>query len=332
MLSHLLVVLSEASTSFCHYEARSPRRGGGGGGLIPLERLEATVVFALKNNLKVNFLYPAGRLPGAYAAAIEEVEHVKIVPFAARRRHLDAILVVESGRFPSADELKGLKGRIFILRLRRAELPGLSSLLARLLPGARRVNLVLADAEAYGEAELAEYRRQLGKVSDRMSRRPAGGEPPELNVLTDRLALDRMNNCDAGLTHLTVAPDGRLHLCPAFYYARPEENLGEVRNEVLIANRRLLELKFAPICRICDAYHCKRCVFLNRKLTLEVNTPSSQQCRIAHAEREASRLHRAALAADGRAAGTADIPEIAYDDPFEVVTEKKLTIAEFKKL
>lgn len=331
MLKYLLVVLSESSTSFCHYEAGPRRRGAGG--LIPLGKLKATVVFALKNNLKVNFLYPAGRLDKAYERVIDEVDHVKIVPFAARGRHPDAILVVESGKFPAAGDLKDLREKIVILRVRPADLPKLAVPAGLLLTRSKRVNIVLAAVDTYGAGEFAEYGRQLGKISDRMLKLSARNIPPELNVLTDRLALDRMNNCEAGLTHLTVAPNGKLYLCPAFYHERADDTLGEIRNEILIGNRRLLELKYAPICRICDAYHCKRCVHLNRKLTLEVNTPSFQQCRLAHVEREASRLYLAKLRErTGDAAGFADIPEIAYDDPFEVVAANKLSIAEFKKL
>ena len=331
MLRYLVVELSGSSTSFCHYET-GPRKPGDRD-LMPLETLKRTVVFALKNNLKVNFLYPSFELPRGHEAAVDEVEHVKIVPFAARRRHPEAILVVESGRFPKPADLKGLGERIVILRLRRTDLAKLASLLARLLPRVRRVNLVLADVGSYGAGELAEYGRQLAKASAAALRLSGRREPPELNVLTDRLALAEMNNCDAGLTHLTVAPDGRLYLCPAFRHACPDDSLGEVRNEVLVGNRRLLELKYAPICRICDAYHCKRCVFLNKTLTLEVNTPSFQQCRLAHIEREASRLLLGRLRERaGGDAGFADIPVIEYDDPFDVVAKDKLTIAEFKKL
>jgi CXXX repeat peptide maturase len=331
MLKYLLVVLSESSTSFCHYEAGSRRRGAED--LIPLEKLKAAVVFALKNDLKVNFLYPASRLNRAYESVIDEVDHVKIVPFAARGRHPDSILVVESGKFPEAGDLKKLRGKNIILRVRPAELSKLSVHAGLLLPRSRRVNIVLAAVDTYGAGEFAEYRRQLGRISDRMLRLSARKDPPELNVLTDRLALARMNNCDAGLTHLTVGPNGRLYLCPAFYYERADDTLGEIRNEIPIGNRRLLELKYAPICRTCDAYHCKRCVHLNKKLTLEINTPSFQQCRLSHVEREASRLYLQKLRdLTGDAAGFAGIPEIAYDDPFEIVTTNKLSIAEFKKL
>ena len=330
MLTHLLVVLAEDATSFCHYE--SGRSRSGRRGLIPPDRLEAAVLLALKNNLKVNFLYPRRRLGRAYDALVESVDHVKIVPFAARSRHPGAILVVESGAVPGAAELAGLRGANFILRVRRADLPRLAAAVGRLLPRAKRINVVLTEVAGSGEAEYAEYRRQLDKIAPAVLKRAARPDAPELNVLTDRLVLDRMNNCQAGLSHLTVAPNGRLYLCPAFYHADPKDTLGEIRNDVAIANSRLLELKYAPICRLCDAYQCRRCVFLNRALTLELNTPSAEQCRLAHVEREASRLYLERLRESGGGAGLADIPVVAYDDPFEIAVERKTAIADFKKL
>jgi len=330
VLKYLLVVLARDATSFCHYEAGGRRRGGAD--LIPLDRLEAAVLFALKNNLKVNFLYPGRRLGRAYDKLVESVDHVKIAPFAARSSHPGAILVVESSAVPGAADLAGLRGENFILRLRRADLPLLAAALKRLLPRAKRVNVVLADVAGCGEAEYAEYRRQLEKIMPEVLKLSARPDPPELNVLTDRPALGRMNNCEAGLAHLTVGPNGRLYLCPAFFYADPRQSLGEIGGEIAIGNRRLLELKYAPICRICDAYQCRRCVFLNRALTLELNTPSAEQCRLAHVEREASRLYLGRLRESGAGEGLADIPEIAYQDPFDAAVEKKMSIADFKKL
>ncbi len=330
MLKHLLVVLAEDAVSFCHYESGRRRRGGPG--LLSLDRLEAAVVFALKNNLKVNFLYPARKLGPAYDKLVESVDHVKIVPFAARSRYPDAILVVESGAVPPAAGLAGLRGANIILRVPRAGLPRLAADLKRLLPRAKRVNVVLTGVAGSGEAEYAAYRGQLEKIAPALLKLAKRPEPPELNVLTDRLVLDRMNNCQAGLSHLTVAPNGRLYLCPAFYYDDPADTLGEIRGQVDIANRRLLELKYAPICRICDAYQCRRCFFLNRALTLEFNTPSAEQCRLAHVEREASRAYLGRLREAGAGAGLADIPAVDYDDPFTVAVERKTAIADFKKL
>jgi CXXX repeat peptide maturase len=331
MLKYLLVVLSESSTPFCYYD-RKPHKDLKKD-LVPIKNLRESVQFALKNNLKVNFLYPKHKPGRAYDALINEVDHVKIIPFELRETYPDSIIVIESDEFPATGDLKTLRQENIIFRLSKSGLPKLSSRLNLLLPKSKRINIVLTDIEKHGEEDFVEYQRQLEKVSLKILGLSAKKDPPELNVLTDRIALARMNNCDAGLTHLTVAPNGKLYVCPAFYYNNAGDTLGKIRNEVPIKNRRLLELKYSPICRICDAYHCKRCVFLNKMSTLEINTPSSQQCRLSHIEREASRLYLKKLKEIiGDSAGFNDIPEIAYSDPFEIAEKSKPSIADFKKL
>ena len=77
---------------------------------------------------------------------------------------------------------------------------------------------------------------------------------------------------------------------------------GDISHIPEIPDAELLRLDHAPLCRRCDAYACRRCVWLNRKLTRELNVPSHRQCVLAHIERNAS---------------LPDSPT-SYLDPFEV--------------
>ena len=116
-----------------------------------------------------------------------------------------------------------------------------------------------------------------------------------------------MNNCNAGWESITLAPDGKFYICPAFY----QDNLGDVgdlKNGINIPNPQLYRLDHAPICSHCDAYQCRRCIWLNLKTTLEVNTPSHEQCVVSHLERNASRI-----------INSENIPEINYLDPFDII-------------
>ena len=88
-------------------------------------------------------------------------------------------------------------------------------------------------------------------------------------------------------------------------------------NGLQIPNQQLLQLNHAPLCRICDAYHCNRCIWLNNRLTWDNNTPSRQQCVLAHLERNASRDLQQQLKAAGMDGGE-EIKHIDYIDPFDV--------------
>ena len=107
-----------------------------------------------------------------------------------------------------------------------------------------------------------------------------------------------------GQVSITVAPNGMFYICPSFYYDErmgidnlmhykhpsSDRYVGDLESGLGISNSALLDLQHAPLCRNCDAFHCNRCVWLNQKLTLDINTPSHQQCVMSHVERNAGRV------------------------------------------
>ena len=329
MLKYLIIILGDSSVSFCYYDNK--KKAGTARRLISYEDLKKAIVFALKNNLKVNFLYPDFRPEKKYEELIEDVEHIKIVPLKLHKTYSNSILVVKSEDIGTFSTLKNLKDENVILWLRYEELNKLYSYIRKLIPKSRRINLVIQDMEKFREKDIEVYRKQLERISGLFLKDKDVSRFPEMNFLTDRLALEGMNNCEAGITHLTAAPNGKFYICPAFYYNDENKSAGEISNNIVLKNKHLLELKYAPICRICDAYQCKRCVYLNKKLTSELNTPSWQQCRISHAEREASRLFLEKLKQTGKdVSGFKEIHTIDYDDPYEAAEKNKFTISEFK--
>ena len=127
-----------------------------------------------------------------------------------------------------------------------------------------------------------------------------------------------MNNCGAGESNITLAPNGKFYVCPAFYLYNKSNSIGSLDDGIDIKNKQLYRLDHAPRCSHCDAYQCKRCVWLNQKTTLEVNTPSHEQCVVAHLERNASRNLLCKLQKHGMILSTYDVmKDIDYLDPFE---------------
>ena len=141
------------------------------------------------------------------------------------------------------------------------------------------------------------------------------------------MMLDKMNNCGAADSNVTLAPDGKFYVCPAFYQANSDTiisksyNIGSLLEGLDIKNPQLYKLDHAPICRKCDAYQCRRCIWLNRKTTLEVNTPSHEQCVVAHLERNASRDLLANIRKHGKFIPEREIKAIDYLDPFDMEDE-----------
>jgi CXXX repeat peptide maturase len=329
MPHHLIVILEENSTSFCHYKNSCSDQSI----LIDADILRKAVHYAITNRLFASFLYGGTPLPPAHAALVESVEHVKIVADQTACQGTDGMRVIDLANGVSEAVSADWSSSNVILRFSRKELPVLAETVNHLAENCRRVNLVIRDVEEFGQTELDSYRVELESIRRQLEKRCQQGDFREINVVTDRLFLSSMHNCGAGTDHLTLAPNGRFYLCPAFYYENPDNSIGDIASGYTIDDPHLLDLAHAPICRNCDAYHCKRCLFLNRKLTGELNTPSSQQCTIAHTERNVSRdlaetINRY-LSPEKR---IAPIPAIDYLDPFLPLADPSLGLADKERL
>jgi len=302
MLQYLIILLDEASTSFCHYGTQKTEQR-----LMPLETLQQGIRFGMMENLMIQFVYPAYDLPQEYTELIESIDHSKIKPTAddADVLVLNGLRNVESVDVP------------IVLRVSKQELFDSEKRIAELLGKTPRLNIVLTDVETFKNEDFEIYKALLGRLAEVVKSMYIEGKSPQLNLLTDRMMLNEMNNCGAGDTNITLAPNGRFYICPAFYYEDEADSIGDLEHGLDIKNKQLYKLEYAPICRHCDAWQCKRCVWLNRKTTHEVNTPSHEQCVVAHLERNASRELLQNIRKHGTFLPQQEIKEIDYLDPFD---------------
>ena len=212
------------------------------------------------------------------------------------------------------------KGTIFVIRTSKADFFANYEQITSLIGKTERLNIVLTDVETFTDNDFSLYKERLDFLKNVVKERFMQGQSPQFNLLTDRILLDKMNNCNAGIENMTLAPNGKFYICPAFYLEDETDTAGDLVNGIEVKNKHLYKLENAPLCRSCDAYQCKRCVWLNRKTTREVNTPSHEQCVAAHLERNASRN----LLINFQSLGAwkeKDIAAIDYLDPFDVRKE-----------
>lgn len=304
MLKYLVILLDETSVAYCHYDVDKRVSK-----LISQEDLAKAITFGQKENLMIQFVYPDYPLPSEYEDLINSVDHVNIKP--ACQAGANDIAVGEL-----SEVTENVSSTNVVLRTSFANLSNDVHKITSLVFAKERVNLIIVDIASLSDSDIESYKKFLGQLVDTIVERCKNGERlPQLNILTDRLALTAMNNCNAGYETIAVAPDGKFYVCPAFYYGG-ENDCGSVSDGVSIKNPQLYQLDYAPICRKCDAWHCHRCVWLNKEKTLEVNTPGHMQCVISHLERNASRELLAALRGIGEFMPEVEIPEIEYLDPF----------------
>lgn len=312
MLKYLIIQLDDTSTSYCHYSNNRTTSN-----IIPLETLKKAILWSMKENLTIQFLYPDYKIPEEYKKEIAQTFHADIVSSTCEdiilRENADVVIFNSSGGLANTPFNHS---QAYVLRVTFNELLDQCSIIETTLPKLSRLTIMITDISSITKDDEKRYKRFLESISHQFLKEYKKGHLVQVNLITDRLFLEKMNNCNAGYESVALAPNGKFYVCPAFYL---DETLsvGDIENGLEIKNPQLYRIDHAPICRICDAYQCRRCVWQNRTLTLEVNTPSHEQCVIAHIERNASRSLLSMIRKIGPFLPDKEIEEIDYIDPFD---------------
>ena len=302
MLQYLNILLDDKAVSYCHYDlSKATSRP------MPLDILKKGIRFAMMENLMIQFVFPSHPLPEGYEEVVESIDHFNI-----KDNSSDCdVLVVDGWGFQPEDDTP------VVLRTTKEQLFAHCSEVKRLLQKVKHLSIVIIDVDTFSEEDFDAYRKVLDGLVGDVTALFKKGLSPQLNIITDRMVLKEMNNCGAGDTNITLAPNGKFYICPAFYHENEEDCIGDLEHGLDIKNPQLYRLDYAPICRHCDAWQCRRCVWMNKKTTLEVNTPSRQQCVVAHLERNASRQLLMEIRKHGTFLPDTEIGEIDYLDPFD---------------
>lgn len=308
MMKFLIILLDANCPSYCTFEKSEVLEG-----LMPIEVLKKGIHYALVENLYVQVVYPDYALDEEYMAVLDSVDNIGMASVRSQNANSADVLIIEN--WDDILKLKCDAEATCILRSSKESLFEQYTLLIDFIKIVKRANLVLTDIGTFSDSDFARYKEVLHNISENIvDRFQKEAILSELNILTDRITLNQMNNCNAGIESITLAPNGNFYVCPGFYY--DEKPVGNIYSGLCIKNPQLLMIENAPICSQCDAYQCKRCVWLNKKTTLEINTPSHEQCVVSHIERNASRellirLKKSGFKTDSK------IKRIGYLDPFE---------------
>ena len=311
---HLYFIMSDDAVECCDYSSNSTV-----GAVMSEEVAKSGLEFCEKNFYKPVILNSKSQdniIDLDRFSTISRIElcHNDIkLPYS----NYDKYVVIDSRE---VTEFKG--NEIVLLNIHEESFPVLADMVTKLLPICQRINIIFKFEFQRRFSTI--YKEQLELMIAEIVSYLKRKEFREINILTDRLFLDEMNNCNCGVHNYALAPNGKLYICPAFYFNSPEDYIGDI--ETGITKYKLadmLSLSNSPLCKRCDAYQCNRCVLLNRKKTREFNTPGSAQCIKSHIERNASMkllqiLHKEKI----EYGADIEIPVIDYSDPIECVIEE----------
>lgn len=314
MLKYLVVLTADNAVSYCHYEASdSPK-------LIDYDDFAKALRWSMCENINVQYVLPDEMLPARYEELMESVDNVKICSFKSEYKDVADVVVFKD--LSSAEGFEFTSGTVYAIHTDLNDLEKNISILDNILSKADRINLVISETEVKSLDNQKRYSKLLDRISDSIVSEFCNNHAVQVNLLTDRLMLTEMNNCSAGWESVALAPDGCYYECPAFYYDN-STTVGSVSEGVSIKNQQLYSLGHSPICRSCDAWHCRRCVWKNKKKTLEVNTPGHNQCVMSHLERNASArlLRRLREKIPTLSLPEYELAETPVLDPFEKVVK-----------
>lgn len=319
MLKYLVIQLSDNSVSYCHYENIQNSEY-----FMPLEILKQAIRFGMTENLNIQFVYPKCKLPIGYAEEIETTDHIKIIPCNSENAKIADCIVCNGIKEVNKNNFNN--NQIVVLRICRDEIIELPNIYEDLKNHCLRLNIVVTDIEKFSDDDFNKYDEVLNKLGNVVAENMLKDNPTQISLLSDRIFLKEMKNCNAGDEVMTIMPNGRFYPCAGFFYDNPNEDFGDLNRGVEVKNKQLFKIDYAPICRNCDAFHCHRCVWLNRKTTFEVNTPSHEQCVASHLERNESSRILSLIQEEGEFFSEISIDKKDCLDPFEDIINNKINL------
>lgn len=315
MLKYLIIPLSSNAISFCHYNVAQKE-----GDFISPDILKSAIKWGMMENLSIQFVYPSVELPHYIDEIVETIDHTKILPAdypISKTRQQAPVVVFDSWK--SVQDYELLKEQTYIIRTKFKDLLKAEKEINRTIQAVNRVNIVITDIDSISEDDARLYKPFLDNLVPVLIMQYLQGHSMQFNLITDRAMIKSMNNCNAGVESIAISTEGDFYICPGF--SNESDNaVGSLTKGLSIRNQQLFEFTHAPICRICDAFQCKRCVWLNKRLTHEVNTPGRMQCVLSHIERNASKKFLDELQnSNVEILHEMFIPEIDYLDPFDKI-------------
>lgn len=298
VIKYLQFITSDTITPHCSYQNTKGTKN-----IMAPEIFQKGMAFCEKNGYKPAFLGKPQGIAG------REYEQYIVIDKAGQAGNTVSVYTAGMESLDEAD--------VGILLLNSMNLNSLYQTVEKLFNFLYRINLVIEDISEWNNENILDYKRQLGKVAAFIADMYMQGNEIEINVLTDLWNLSSMKNCDGGTNSFALAPNGRIYMCPAFYFDDPDSHVGTLDAGINIRNPQLLHLENAPICSVCDVYNCNRCKFINKKMTNEINIPSKIQCEVGHIEREQSMRLQRLVKASSTQQFENNLQEIYYKDPLE---------------
>lgn len=306
---YLLFIMADNIKPHCNYESNKNSNV-----IMSKEIYEEGIKFAVKNNFIPVILNSIEEKEFNYNEYLNftNVDNIN-------RSTNNSLIILDNIKLNYQDEIKN---RNIIILVKKINIVDLSNNIIELYGKVNRINIVIQDLEDWTSTELEFYKNELNLIYEFIKQIYDTSAFTEIDILTDRMYLDDTRNCTAGENLYALAPNGKFYNCPAFYFENSLNYIGDLMEDNDFI-KKVCDKKSSPVCKACDAYHCKGCKFLNKKLTNEINIPSKIQCEKSHIERAFSYKLQKYLVNQKQMIFASIIKEVDYIDPLEEILKVK---------
>ena len=259
---YLIIYTNSKSTPHCGYSVNNANEVQ-----MPDDIITKSLNFAFTNNMTPIFI---GEVDKKYQKYLKMIDVNKMSGD-------DNVIAIFDNNCNSDKKVK-----ICNLLISLENLPNMYHMVKRIFEenNAYRINVILQDVWNFKESDVLEYTNQLKNVADFIFK---SDRHLIVNLLNGfRKFESKPLGCECGINTFSVAPNGKLYTCPAFYFE--DENrycIGDVINgfSTFDKNKEIQIDNFIE-CNQCKNLGCNRCIYINKKMTNEYKISPDIQCRL----------------------------------------------------
>jgi len=276
-LEYLYFLLSDEGPSFCNYETNGDSK-------MSVEVFYNAQILARERNMIPVYVGDSKK----YLTQTDNLEvSVKILEFGDDDETISDVqhIIYVCERFDEINEkTKIVRHNSCVLLVTNENISGLLNAVNSVATKFTKINIIKKNFCDWSNITVDSYNLQMSQILANLSCGTYG--KTHINPLSSE---DNGFDCEAGVSSYTVAPNGYVYPCPAFYYETPDEPLCHISqlNDYKI-EKNLFDRNESPVCKKCDNHNCRRCVFDNKRHTGNVNIPTHLQCEISLVEVESS--------------------------------------------
>jgi len=281
-IKSIWVLLSDDATLCCNEPKRlaSAKKD-----FMSLELLTKIAERVVKQSWNCTIIGNATGIPKAYQTLSDKMGAIIVLPaeYKGTISNKHTTVVFELSQIGLA--AKHSSASRAILRVQRSHLSELSEMVLTLLHHFPDVSIKHPEVLSYDDQDMATYKDHLFEIGRWLLSKKNSWSNYRVDCLTDGFHLDTFAECGAGIKSLAVGPTGKLHICPATV-CESTSACGHIIADVELPNRHLLTREYSVPCGKCNALHCSRCVYLNKRGTFEFGVPPKNICQLANFELE----------------------------------------------